>query len=362
MASRCHRVSPLAGLVLALAIPHSVESQGSASSTGVSNASNPATSINALFLAVRDSHDETEDSPEGEHGHATAGSGLHLQELELQFTSFVDPYWKADIILAVPGGEGVEVEEGFVTSLALPGNLQLKAGKFYAELGRQNLLHTHAYALVDAPLVHGHLLGDEGLSETGLSLSWLTPMPWFVELTGQVLDGANERFDSDDGEDLLYLGHLKSFHEPHDAITVEAGLSGAAGANRAEDLVTMLGADLTVKWQPLRAGARRSLIWQSEYLRARDDGGGSEVEDGLYSQLQYQFARRWWVTSRIDMLDLSRRGSERDWRASMLVALVPSEFSSLRLQYNRTREEGETRNQLLLQLNVTIGSHPAHRY
>ena len=81
----------------------------------------------------------------------------------------------------------------------------LKAGKFYAEFGRHNRLHAHAFPFLDASLVHQRLLGGEGLNEAGLSLSWLTPLPWFVEITGQVLDGTNQRFASKHGEDLLYL-------------------------------------------------------------------------------------------------------------------------------------------------------------
>lgn len=374
-----HRVLPVAGLVVAFwVLPDIALGQGSASTTGVSTTSNPAISVNALFLGARTSDElsselssgllsglssELSSGPEGEHGHDAGNStGLRVQELEVQFTSFVDPYWKAEVILALPGGDGVEVEEGYVTSLGLPGDVQLKVGKFYAELGRQNLLHTHAYALIDAPQAHQHLLGDEGLNEAGLSLSWLSPMPWFMEVTGQVLDGVNERFDSDAGADLLYVGHVKSFHELGDATTVEVGASRGTGANHDGHVSTIVGGDLTIKWQPPHAATRRALIWQSEYLRASDDGPGNTAEGGLYSQVQYQLARRWWVTSRLDLMGLPGHGADRDWGASALLALVPSEFSSVRLQYSHLRAEGETSHRLLMQLNVTIGSHPAHRY
>ncbi len=345
----------LAVAVLAVLAPCSVHSQSS-TATGLSPDANPAISTNALFLGSFDSKssaDSGEDEPT---------TGFLVQEVELQLSSFVDPYWKADIILALPEGEGIEVEEGFVRSLSLPGDLQLQVGKFYAALGRHNLLHTHAFDFLDAPLVNEHLLGDEGLNEAGLSLSWLAPLPWFVEVTGQVLDGGNELFASDRGEDLLYLSHLKSFHEVGDATTIEWGASAASGANARKGTSSLLGVDLTLKWRPVGAGTQRAFIWQTEYLRAKDDTPGAVDEGGLYSQMQMQIKRRWWLQARADLLDLPGAADSRTWRGSLLVAVAPSEFSALRLQYSRLHEEADDVHQLIMQLNVTVGSHPAHRY
>ena len=104
-------------------------------------------------------------------------------------SSSVDSYLRADLILALPGGEGVEMEEGFVTTLGLPSNLALKVGKFYADLCKHNSLHTHRFPFIDPPLVNERLLGDEGLNEVGISLNWLAPTPLYSELSAQVLDG-----------------------------------------------------------------------------------------------------------------------------------------------------------------------------
>ena len=345
--------------------------------TGVSRAFNPAISANALFTGVYASesiehgHEERGDGEEhadgGEHtdgeehtdGHVHGpgtDTGMRVQEVEMQLASFVDPYLKADLILAFPGGEGVELEEGYVTSQGLPANLLLRVGRFYTELGRHNRLHAHQFPFLDAPLVSERLLGDEGLAETGLSLSWLSPLPWYLELTGQVLDGQHELFASDDGEDLLYLGHAKGFWELGAASTLELGGTAATGTNAFGEASSLWGADLTWKWRPSRRARYRSFVWQSEYLMARrDEGPATHEEDGFYTLAQYQMRRRWWVQGRWDRF-------EDDWRASSLLAFVSSEFSSVRLQYNRLHADGEDIDQLMVQLNVTIGSHPAHRY
>lgn len=352
-ATRC--LAAFACQILLLNAASAQGGQGQTTATGLSRAFNPAISANGLFLGSYTSREE-----EG----AEPGTGMHIQEMEVQLTSFVDAYFKADVILALPGGQGVEVEEGYVLTQGLPYNLALKAGKFYAELGRHNTLHTHAFPFIDPPLVLERLLGEEGLNETGLGLSTLLPLPWYAELSGQVFNGDNALFASPRGRDLLYVSHLKNFWDLGDAATLELGGSWAGGDNQDQEQSSLAGADLTLKWRPPRRSLYRGLVWQSEYLYAhRGLPVGAEKQGGFYTLLQYQFARRWWVQGRYDLFGLPRRaGAEREHRLSGLVAWVPSEFSALRLQYSRLDREGGTENQVLAQFNFTIGSHPAHRY
>ena len=49
-------------------------------------------------------------------------------------------------------------------------------------------------------------------------------------------------------------------------------------------------------------------------------------------------------------------------RFSVALGYVPTEFSAFRLQYNLIKVNGETESQIIAQVNVTIGSHPAHKY
>ena len=109
----------------------------------------------------------------------------------------------------------------------------------------------------------------------------------------------------------------------------------------------------------------KALIWQSEYLYFTRDRGREPFTrgGGLYSSLQHQFARRWWIQGRYDLLGVPKFDDGRKHRWSTLLAFVPSEFSAIRLQHSYTSQErGSPVNQLLLQFNYTIGSHPAHQY
>ena len=182
-------------------------------------------------------------------------------------------------------------------------------------------------------------------------------------VVAQILNGDTEIFASPEDEDLAYVGHLKSFWDLGEATTLELGGSWAAGNNAHAELSSLAGVDLTVKWRPPRRSRYRGLVWQSEYLFARQNHADETHEEGgFYSLLQYQFARRWWMQGRWDLVGLPKAEDARDWRASAVLAFVPSEFSGLRLQYSQLHEHDEVINQAYLQLNFTIGSHPAHRY
>ena len=94
----------LACAVGLLAVPAAGQTASSTAS-GVSRALNPAISVNALFLGqVARDRDEA------------AYNGVDLQESEVRFTAIVDPFWKANLTLAVHpahahAGEPEEAEE-----------------------------------------------------------------------------------------------------------------------------------------------------------------------------------------------------------------------------------------------------------
>jgi len=338
---------------------------------GVSSAFNPAISVNGLFLGGFSSSPRTTNRLTGLDFH----NGFNFQEAEFQFTADVDPYWKANFILAIDRSGETELEEGYVTSEQLPydllpRNTSLKLGKFFAGFGKHNLLHAHQFPFIDQPLVSQSAFGSEGLKEPGVSLAYLLPSSWFSELTFQGMAGENEslfRFSEDAKRRGAYLGHWKNFFDLSDSTTLEVGNSYLAGRNSdsRHRLSQAVGLDVTLKWRPLQMATERALIWQSEYMYFTRDRGREPFTrgGGMYSSLQYQFARRWWIQGRYDLLGVPKFDDGRKHRWSTLLAFVPSEFSAIRLQHSyTTQERGSPVNQLLLQLNFTIGSHPAHQY
>lgn len=342
-----------------------------AAAKGIASAFNPAISVNGLFFGGYSSSPRTTSRLTGLDFH----NGFNLQEAEFQFTADVDPYWKANFILGVDRNGETEIEEGYVTSEELPydllpRNTSLKLGKFFGAFGKHNLLHAHQFPFIDQPLVSRSAFGSEGLKEPGAGVSYLLPSPWFSELTFQGVAGENDslfRFADDAKRRGAYLGHWKNFFDLSDETTFEVGNSYIAGRNSdsRHRLSQAAGLDLTLKWRPLQMATEKALIWQSEYLYFTRDRGREPFTrgGGLYSSLQYQFARRWWIQGRYDLLGVPKFDDGRKHRWSTLLAFVPSEFSAIRLQHSYTSQErGSPVNQLLLQFNYTIGSHPAHQY
>src|SRR5678815_4800192 len=103
---------------------------------------------------------------------------FYLNETEGSLQAAVDPYARADFFLSFgrdpeTGKYGVEVEEGYLTTLSLPARLQLKVGRFRSAVGRVNTVHPHALPFIDMPNAYVNYFGEEGLKDEGLSFCLL---------------------------------------------------------------------------------------------------------------------------------------------------------------------------------------------
>ena len=330
--------------------------------TGLSRTFNPAISVNGLFQG-------TYRSRENDNPNAEIKTGFKVQELELQFSANVDKWLNANIRFTFEDDE-FEIEEAFVDVLLID-RLALRAGQFFTHFGKHNLLHQHQYPFIDAPLVNQEILGDEGLLEEGAGLSYLVPVPWYSELIFEFLEGSNENlFNAPLNDDFAYLFHTKNLWDLDEDTTLEFGGSYITGRNgttggAAHALSQAAGANLTVKWKPAQRLRYQTLVWQTEYLGSWQETGPAtpdENKGGIYSYLQYQFQERWWLQGRYDYFGLHRSTSINEkHRYSALVGYVASEFSALRLQYSFL-DDLRDEHQLVLQLNFSLGSHPAYLY
>jgi hypothetical protein len=235
---------------------------------------------------------------------------LYLNETEVSLQAAVDPYARADFFLSFSrdpetGKYGVEVEEGYLTTLSLPARLQLKVGKFRNAVGRLNTVHPHALPFIDMPNAYVNFFGEEGLNDEGVSVSWLLPTKAFYqELLFQVTSGYSESpaFTRSEGNRLLYVSHLKNFFTLNDDNTLELGLTGISGPNDSARVSNMAAVDLTYKWKPVKLNTYHSLTWQSEFYfnHANLMDNYSMNSFGMYSFIQYQLAKRWFLTGRYD--------------------------------------------------------------
>ena len=356
----------------------SAEGAGSSgSSRGLSNLMNPAISAAGITLGGATSR------PEGsaESVPADLRTGIFLQEVELRASAIVDPFIRADV--SVTGNsESVGFEEAYITTLDLP-RVTLRAGRMRAAVGRHNLLHTHAFPFITAPLPWRALMGPEGLTDTGVSAEVLLPMPFFTEVTGQVFQGdwaplegsipddpltpVNEAVpDMRRDRDLGYAGHVKTLFDVSDATTVEIGGSYVGGRNGFGSLTTLVAGDLTLKWRPLSAERYTGFDWTTEYAWVNQEGAQTDRKrGGGYTGVRYQFGQQWWVQARGAVLGLPESDSGRTVRGEALGAFVPSEFSAFRLQYALEKRANSTQkpiHEVFLQAIFSVGPHPAHAY
>src|SRR6266567_2163724 len=182
-----------------------------------SNLANPAIGMNALFSgqAARNLNQPY---------------GLHFDEAEISLISVVDPYWTFMSNIVFVGDGTVDPEEVWVRSTNIPG-IQLKLGKIRGTFGRHGLLHTHAFPFIQGALIMENSIGGEGFKDAGVEAAWLTPLPWFSELTG----GAYQSVGPDDDhpldlgstrhDNVPILGHFKNQLDLNDATTLELGQS-----------------------------------------------------------------------------------------------------------------------------------------
>src|SRR6266516_2650163 len=203
-------------------------------------------------------------------GHDPKERGFTIQNLETVFDGKVDPYVRgqANVVLQIDtqGETTIEAEEAYLETMALPWNLQVKAGQFFTEFGRLNPTHPHTWSFVDQPLVNGRFFGEDGLRSAGARLSWLTPTPFYSELFFTIQNsqgGTAFSFRNDHGgklffgrphnqgrvkspDDLLFAPRYTASFDLSDSQTLVAGVSAALGPNGsgADQDTQIYGADL----------------------------------------------------------------------------------------------------------------------
>jgi hypothetical protein len=289
---------------------------------------------------------------------------MALEEAEVAFEAFVDPYAKAKFFVAA-GPEGVELEEGYINFISLPWDLTAKVGKMKATFGKINPTHPHVRPWVDQPLVLSEFFGDEGLNDSGLSISKLFPNDsgLVIEATGEVFRGeVEEVFERQAENDLFYLGRLKLFRDLTENSNLEIGASVASGTLPEVGGENRFGGfDVTYRWKPLSRSIYRSFISRTEFI-TNDRADREDMLSGFYTSADYQFARRWIAGVRFDQVD--RTADEGRNRAeSLTLTFWPSEFSQLRGQLRNVDFEGEDSGlELLLQVQFSIGAHGAHAF
>jgi len=360
-----------------------------AAATGISRAFNPAISVNCLFDAMGTNRNDVLWSEIG------LEPGLHYQEICMEMTANVDVYLQSKVALSVEEKTDLGVEEAYASTLRMPIPLILRMGKMLNTFGRHNLLHLHHMAFVERPMILEQVFGPD-LNEMSIEGAYLLPLPWYSDAIAGILNGDNPNlFEGSSKGDVAFLAHWDNLWDVTDEWTVRIGgsyLRGERGLPPPENMQQPLtnnggnvhsgvwGANIHLKWKPLHRGRYHSFTLQGEYVNAKVNMNGNSTEPlhGFFIQMLGQFNIRWFIQARYDWfnrpqelhllfpapINFSFNPSEdlQGQRLSFCLAFVPTEFSAYRLQYNYIDLGGQGENQIIAQLNITIGSHPAHKY
>ena len=345
-----------------------------------------------------------------------APQGFGLGESELDLASNFDNLFTGFGAVSFHEHHGVdsaEVELAYLQSIAMPEGLQVTAGKFFSGFGYQNSRHAHTWDFVDQPLVYEAMLNNQ-FSDPGVQVTWLAPTDTYFLLGAEAFSGdhypAGGAGHSGNGATSLFA---KFSQDLDDSNTWFAGLSwlSAHSVNRPSlgspdplfadqsqldgPLFTgtsgIAGADFVWKWAPHGNFYEKNFVFQAEYLRRSEEGsvsatpcpldtactGGSRYSStasGWYAQGAWQWMPRWRVGLRYDRLhsDNNLSGSYQPAellangfvpkRWSAMVDFSNSEFSRLRLQFNRDQSGPVAANEVFLQYIVAMGAHPAHTF
>jgi hypothetical protein len=344
------------------------------------------------------------------------GARFGVREVELAVQSVVDPYFRGDVFLGISDVEKISIEQAYLTTTALPNELELRIGRFLMPFGKQNTTHRHDLHTIEYPYVIQRFLSADGLKGTGLWGSRVfAPFGFYQELQITAVDRLNDPVGTlltpePVNKSLTGLGfsaRLRNYADISESQNVELSFSGITG-KREQPLDTaynaffvngvnatlarqsILGADLTYRWRPLQQGLYQSFILQAEVMRQFNErnpalpalqippvgcttslgcalpplyAGPTRDFSGAYLFARYQTGQRSFLGARYDYVQDPERGGRTLNAGSVYLEWYPSEFSKLSAGYEAYKPSEETLlNRLLVQATFSLGPHKPHPF
>ncbi len=320
--------------------------------------------------------------------------GLQLGESELNLSSNIDDKFYGSATLSFGDGEA-NVEEAFIQTINLGHGFNIKAGRFFSDIGYLTNKHVHTDDFANRPLPYVAFLGGQ-YGDDGIQSTWLAPTKLYWESGAEIYRG--DSFPAA-GAANSGVGVWTAFTHVGGDIGVSsswrAGLSYMhADVNGrqspAGDLFTgtskLTIADFIYKWSPQGNRADQEIKLQGEYLFRNEQGVFSAAnnanltdasldrnQDGWYIQGVYRFARQWRVGVRTSRLHSDNLPNQFDnsfldgfnhspTQNSVMLDWSNSEFSRIRLQADKNNLNGQHDNVFTLQYIAAFGAHGAHSF
>jgi hypothetical protein len=312
------------------------------------------------------------------------GSGwdFELQSAELWISAPIDPFLRGYTSIAGSSEEGFDIEEAALITTALPWNLTVKGGRFFADVGRLPHWHPEQLPMVFRPESIERLFGGETGAE-GAEIAWLAPTEHFFRVTAGVYNaiGAERseelREEGFEGyrspDELTWLVHPSTYFDLSDTLNLELG--GTWFAVPQHDTRSLYGFDATLRHQPGTSRFYQGFVLGSEWYWNDEDFEGVEVgvdpgtgdpilgserfrRNGGYAYLETFFGRRYSLGVVGDYAEALSGPTDCQRTYSAFASWFPSEFQRLRVQFDQIDADGTDDDQRLsVQWTAFLGSH-----
>jgi hypothetical protein len=312
------------------------------------------------------------------------GWDFALQSGELFLSAPIDPFLRGFATLNGSSEEGFGLEEAALVTTALPWNLTVKGGRFFADFGRFAHWHEEALPFVDRPPSIERFIGES--QAEGVEVAWLAPIEHYVRVTTGMYNaiGAERREElMDEGFDgrrslseMTFLVHPTTYFDLSDTLNLELG--GTLAMVPQDNERQLWGVDVTLRHQPGTSRFYQGFVLGSEWLwnfeKFRDLEVGEDPDTGEplfgnrrfsrhggYAYLEGYFGRSYRLGVRGDYSQAIAGPPDDLYAWSAFATWFPSEFQRLRLQGDLLRGDDGNDQRITLQWTAFLGSH-AHGF
>lgn len=290
----------------------------------------------------------------------------------------------------------LELEEAYLQSSALPGGLNITAGRFLADIGYLNTSHSHSDDFSERPLLYRAFLGGHYYDD-GLNVSWLAPTDRYWRLSAGAFTGdelgeeaskssvGTWTLSTEIGDDIgnnaswqMGISYMRNktqesgHHEEEDDDHDHEGHAHAHGAEYQGEHLYLT--DLVWKWAPQGNNRQQQVKLAAEYAYV-DNLYAAEVDhyDGWYLSGVYQFDENWSTGVRHGRVNLAQEhehDGHHEWEdnrlseTAVMLSWQPTHTQRLRLEYRHQDAENMdgADNAITVQYQIGFGAHAAHGF
>jgi hypothetical protein len=344
------------------------------------SAFNPSLSVIGSLLGnyVREHSAHKHEHSEHKHGHGSHndhshqyGNGFFIRELEFEFSGEIDPYARAQAIVAIEQSPdydfNLHVEEALIQTGLL--GIELKIGKFKAAIGRANRIHRHHLNQIDYPLATKVFLGEEGFANQGISNKFSfntqsnSALTFFLE-SGMGIASPMQKKGSTDVPSANAHAWWHTQLDQSNMIDLGSSAYVARQGKARSKAFFMFAGDVHYSYLPSGYGADPVFLLGTEFFSANPNTVNKWPMGGfVWSQFLLFSAA--FLGVRYDIAPKAKELDHMESAASIYFTYYTSEFLRFRLGYEHAMADlhsikGDDR--FSLSMNFVLGSHPSEPY